>query len=139
MISILQINIGNCRAAQDLVRATTDQEKIDVVIISEQYRNTNEDKGWYSDQSRLSAVEIVNKEISIDEAGPCERGFKWVQIKGIRIYSCYCSPNTGIVNFTDFVMRLENSIRTSKVPILVAGDFNAHSPSWGSPKRGQKR
>lgn len=77
MISILQINIGNCRATQDLVRTTTDQEKIDVVIISEQYRNTNEDNGWHSDQSGLSAVEMVNKEIPIDEAGPCERGFKY--------------------------------------------------------------
>lgn len=86
----------------------------------------------------FSAVEIVNKEISIDEAGPCERGFKWVQIKGIRIYNCYCSPNTGIVNFTDFVTRLENSIRTSKVPTLVAGDFNAHFPSWGSPKEDKR-
>lgn len=63
-----------------------------------------------------------------------ERGLKWVQIKGIRIYSCYCSPNTGIVNFTDFVTKLENSIRTSKVPTLVVRDFNAHSPSWGTPK-----
>lgn len=74
-------------------------------------------------------MEIVNEKISIDKAGPCERSFKYVQIRGIRIYSSYCSPNSGTVEYTDFVMRLENSIRTSKVLTLVTGDFNAHSPS----------
>jgi len=113
-------------------------KKKKVVIISEQYRNTNEDEGWYSDQSGLSAVKIVNKKISIDEDRTCERGFNWIQIKGIKIYSRYCSINSGTVEYLDFVIRLENRIRTSKVPTFVAWDFNSHFSSWGSPKENKR-
>lgn len=95
--------------------------------------NRNENDGWFSDQGGLSAVVIVNNQITVDQVEPKERGFIWLQIGGIRIYSCYCSPNFGTTAYTDFLRRLEVSIRATRAPFLVAGDFNAHSPNWGSP------
>lgn len=50
------------------------------------------------------------------------------------MYSCYCTPNTGIIAFTNFLQRLERSILATDGPTIVMGDFNAHSPCWGSPR-----
>jgi len=38
-----------------------------------------------------------------------------------------------MAEFEDFLNRLEASVRESEVPVLVAGDFNSKSGSWGSP------
>lgn len=51
MINILQINVGVGRAAQDLALATANNSGIDIVILSEQYRNKEEEDGWYSEQT----------------------------------------------------------------------------------------
>lgn len=59
---------------------------------------------------------------------------------GIRIYSCYWSPNSTLQDYLDFLARLQESIKTAKTQVLVTGDFNAHHTDWGSKtcnKRGE--
>lgn len=139
MTKLIQINVGGGRAAQDLAYATANQLKIDIMMISEQYNNEHD--RTYSDLGNRAAISVVNNKISIDEIGPEEFGFRWIGVSGKRLYSCYCSPNTGIAAYTDFLSRLELSIRGSTMPVVVSGDFNAHSPLWGSPsedKRGEQ-
>lgn len=41
--------------------------------------------------------------------------------------------------YTDFLNRLENSVRGATGPVVIAGDFNAHSTMWGSPKEDAER
>jgi len=51
------------------------------------------------------------------------------------MYSCYCTPNCSIQEYDIFLGGLEHSIsHQPRVPanLVVAGDFNAHSPEWGS-------
>jgi len=55
-LKILQVNIGNCKAAQDLERVTAIHEDTHVLITSEQYKN--EEGNWYSDAGKLAAVSI---------------------------------------------------------------------------------
>ncbi|KAL4082648.1 hypothetical protein QTP88_029709 [Uroleucon formosanum] len=62
------------------------------------------------------------------------QGFRWVEVQGLRVYSCYWSPNCSIDEYKDFLLRLELSIRNSLIPVVVAGDFNAKSRAWGSPR-----
>lgn len=50
------------------------------------------------------------------------------------MYSCYWSPNCSIIEYKDFLLQLELSIRNSLIPVVVAGDFNAKSRAWGSPR-----
>ncbi|VVC26366.1 Endonuclease/exonuclease/phosphatase [Cinara cedri] len=38
----------------------------------------------------------------------------------------------------EFLDALETSVRTSTVPVLVSGDFNAHSSVWGSPREDRR-
>jgi len=132
MISFLQINVGVCRSSQGLMLHTARECGADVVLVSEQYRNAEEETGWYSDASNRSAV-FVSSNIAVDVVGPLDTGFRWVQISGIRIYSVYYSPNASIADYNLFLSRLESSVRSADGPVLVAGDFNAKRPEWGSP------
>ncbi|KZC07263.1 hypothetical protein WN55_07674 [Dufourea novaeangliae] len=43
-IKILQINLNRCRLAQDIMDRTTDEEEIDVVIVSEPYKTPS---NWF--------------------------------------------------------------------------------------------
>ncbi|KAE9528675.1 hypothetical protein AGLY_012250 [Aphis glycines] len=36
--------------------------------------------------------------------------------------------------FSDFLLQLERSVRTSPVPVVIAGDFNAKSRTWRNPR-----
>ena len=42
MAKVLQINLNHCAVAQDLLSQLIQEEKADIVIISEQYRNLSE-------------------------------------------------------------------------------------------------
>jgi hypothetical protein len=119
------------------MRQTTVEENADVVIISEQYRDYTEENGWFADSGGRAAV-YVDRNIAVDEIGPKELGFRWVVIRGIRVYSCYWSPNLPFSQFEDFATRLEISVRGSTLPVIVAGDFNAKSQEWGSPMEDRK-
>lgn len=50
----------------------------------------------------------------------------------MRLYTCYWSPNTLLSEFHDFLARLESSIRTTSLGVLIASYFNAEHSNWGS-------
>jgi len=106
--------------------------------MSEQNRSGVEADGWFPDSHYRSSI-VVRGNIPINQTGPQESGFRWTEVPGLRVYSCYWSPNCSIAEYEDFILRLERSVRTSALPCVVAGDFNAKSRLWGSPtedKRG---
>jgi len=43
-----------------------------------------------------------------------------------------------LAEFKDFLLRLERSIRTSSLSVIAAGDFNAKSRTWGSPREDER-
>lgn len=69
----------------------------------------------------------------MEEIGPLEAGFRWVQVGGTRVYSIYYSPNVTLAEYNLILYKLEDSIRRTNVPVLAAGDFNAKWPEWGAP------
>lgn len=56
MTHVLQINVGVCRAAQDLTLATAPNLDIDVLVMSEPYRCGLEADGWFSDTGGKAAI-----------------------------------------------------------------------------------
>jgi len=52
----------------------------------------------------------------------------------VRVSSCYYSPSKRhtIEDYKDYLSQLEESVRQGLTEVIVAGDFNAHSPRWGS-------
>lgn len=91
MIRILQINVGMGRASQGLTKQVAEEINADVMVISEPNRNEGEDNAWYPDSTDRAAVAVTDR-IPVENPGQPERGFRWVKLSGIRIYSCYWPP-----------------------------------------------
>lgn len=104
------------------------EKSADFQIVSE---FNKADPSWYVDSNNKAAIVNVNS-ATITSPGASEAGFRWIASAGMRIYSCYWSPNTSISDYRDFLFRLERSIRTATGEILLAGDFNAKHSDWGS-------
>lgn len=67
------------------------------------------------------------------------RGYCSMQVDDTLIYSCYCTPNCSIGEFSEFLAGLEGDVRGRQAAnVLVVGDFNARSREWAS-RVGDKR
>lgn len=77
MIRVLQVNVGVCKAAQDLALASAAEKDIDVIAFSEQYRDRGEENGWYADASGRAAIVIMSAQ-HIQIVGPRQQGFRWI-------------------------------------------------------------
>jgi len=129
MIHVLQINVGVCRAAQDLALATASSMGIDVLVVSEPYHCGLESEGWYSYIGGKAAIVVFNPGLQIQAIGPKDNvNFRWVKVEDATVYACYWSHNTVYTLFIDFLDRLEGSIRQQVGTVIAAGDFNAKSP-----------
>lgn len=138
MLNLLQINIGECRVAHDLMMATATQIGIDIALVSEPNKALCEGlEGCFLDQNHRAAIVVTNRNLLITEVGPADNaGFRWVKVGEVRIYSVYWRPTkTGedLNRYVDFLDRLETSVRSAEGPVVIAGDFNAKSPEWGAP------
>ncbi|KAL4100909.1 hypothetical protein QTP88_020934 [Uroleucon formosanum] len=97
-----------------------------------QYKNKTQENGWYKDSSGKAAVAVINEDLPILAAGSTnDNGFRWVEVRDLRIYACYWSPNKDTESFQRFLDCLEASVRSSMLPVIIAGDFNAKSGEWG--------
>lgn len=73
--------------------------------------------------------------ISLISGFPCLAFFASMRFSGLSVYTCYWSPGGSIDLFERFLAGLETNMRTRLCPnvsLIVAGDFNARSPLWGS-------
>lgn len=135
MTKILQINLRGSRVAQDWAYNTAKNRGANILILSEYYNCNGTD--CYSDTDKRASIELVSS-LSIQDLGREESGFRWIKIGGIRIYSCYWSPNTDIKQYEHFILRLELSVRGGRGEVIIAGDFNAHHTEWGCPKNNRR-
>jgi hypothetical protein len=131
-LKVLQINLGHCQAAQDLMFQVAREKCADLVLVSEQYRDCP--SHWCCDDAGTAAIYLppaTGARIT-GRAGAGCRGWTWVEVSGCRIYSCYFSPNTPTQQYEDDLQALEDDVRTANLPVLLAGDFNAWATDWGS-------
>lgn len=121
--------------SQGLMKEMTEQIKADVMVVNEQNRNEREENAWYSVSTGRVAVAMTDG-ASTDNPGQPKKGFRWVKLSGICLYSCYLLPHSSlsIIEFTDFIDRLETSINGSTILVIAAGNFNAKSGVWNSGK-----
>lgn len=129
-LRLKQINLGRGREAQDLMMSSGYQKKIDILIISEQYRRTD-NCAWFQDKLGKAAICVLNSNIIVKKVNEELEYFVVTQTKGLRIYSCYFSPSVEISEFITALDKLAADIRKSDTPVLIGGDFNAKSPEWG--------
>ena len=131
MIRFLQINLNRCRTAQDLLWQHLREERVDVAVISEQYRDPSPSVGWSPDAAGDAAVWTADGSAEMRRR---ETSFVAVRWRGIVVFSVYISPNITTEEFLVTLDRLEHAVRGEArggQQVLVAGDFNARSAEWG--------
>ncbi|XP_043469805.1 uncharacterized protein LOC122503366 [Leptopilina heterotoma] len=116
---------------------TARQRKADILIFSEQCRKP-EFSVWFQDASGRSGIQVCNPDIVIGDFLETDKGFVWVEVAGVRIYSCYFSPNDPLKKFDAEIRSLEESIRAFDGDVLIAGDFNSKSPEWGETRQDRR-
>lgn len=131
-MKILQINLNRSRSAHDLALVTAKELNTDILIISEPNRKAiNEKRGWISDDETDAAIKVLNAELIIEEQGK-GLGFSYISMPDLIIYSCYMSPNRDIEEFEETLNQIEQQLRRNRKKTIIAGDFNAKSPLWGT-------
>lgn len=133
-IRVLQINSGRSTTSHDLMEVTASSLKCDIAIMSEPNINTIKGEGpWVTDKKYDTALIIFNKKLRVGRKKR-RRGYCWINIGEYRIVACYISPNCGIDAFEGYLQDIEEDLKRTKRHIILAGDFNAKSPEWGSRK-----
>lgn len=117
--------------AHDLLWETASKYKTRLIIIRETIKRIASNKPWFLDTNLDAGVIVIDPKLKVNKTGKRE-GFVWESINDI-IFSCYTSPNISLEQYTKFLDMLVSKIRISVKEVIVAGDFNAKSPEWGSP------
>ena len=139
-LRIAQINLNRCRLAQDLMEHTMSELAVDVVIISEPYR---QQKYWFNDASGDAAIWVTgfNGHFPTMWRPVVANGVAAVSWEGKVLISCYCSPKTKLPEFGSFLDTIEGILvekRAAGIGAVLAGDWNARSPAWGGCRLDRK-
>ncbi|XP_046424562.1 uncharacterized protein LOC124181884 [Neodiprion fabricii] len=127
------VNLNRSRAAQDLLTQTAAAHGAEILIVSEP-SSTGKQGNWAVDTRGDAAILGTKRLAGNLEPGGKGAGYVWARVSGLTIFSCYYSPNEAIEEFERQLDDLEGAVRAVGTKTLVAGDFNAKSPNWGSSK-----
>ncbi|XP_076383563.1 uncharacterized protein LOC143260824 [Megalopta genalis] len=111
-LNILQINLNHCRLAHNLLQQNAVDWEIDAAI-------------WITERAamRLAPIQLL---ASAD-------GYVAVRISDITVVNCYSSPNIRLDAFVTHLQHLDDLMGIlDHNHTIVAGNFNAKSPAWGS-------
>ncbi|XP_033229068.1 uncharacterized protein LOC117180687 [Belonocnema kinseyi] len=133
MARFLQANMHRSEEANDLLDQIVPEKKINLLIISEQYRN-RDSPTWYSDNRGPAPIWVRNS-IGIPVEDHSSRdGYGWIRIKGVTYVSCYLTPNKSIQDFQEKLDLLEDTLQEAGGRIMTAGDLNPRAVEWGMRK-----
>ena len=59
-------------------------------------------------------------------------GFTWIQIKNIKIVSCYLTPSDNIENFIEKLNNIEDNFTNSTETLIIGNELNSSAFEWGS-------
>lgn len=116
--------------AQDLLTKIADERNVEVLIISEQYRNKTV-TGWYSNTSGTSAIWVRGDSRTRIQGSGAGDDFVWVRVDYLTYVSVYLSPNCTAEEFQIKIETLEDALRELPGDLIVAGDLNARAIEWG--------
>ena len=105
--------------------------KIDVAILSEQYKNIEDSCGWLTDISGKAAIWICGKLFIQETPQIQQQGFTWVKVQDLYIFSVYAPPSESQNESENMLVRLVRELQ-GRQPAILAGDFNAWATEWGS-------
>lgn len=129
MVKCLQINLNKSRSAHDLLMHHILELNIDLCAVSEPSWIGNPQE-WFSSIDGNSVIfakptskaQIIKRRF-IGVAATCE---------DFTLISACISPNVTLPIFISFLEKIKSIITQLNGPIILCGDFNAHSRHWGS-------
>lgn len=128
---ILQINCNRSNPAQQLALETARSIGATIIIVSEPNKCIiSGRKDWFYDEEQKTAIKLIDTSVPIKRQGQ-GLGFTYLSIKDLVIFSCYSSGNDDIESLEETLSEVGNLLRTTAKKAIIAGDFNAKSPSWG--------
>ena len=71
----------------------------------------SENSAWYQDASRRAGILVSNPDLGVGDFLETDAGFVWVEVAGVRVYSCYLSPGDPFDVFETQIFLLEESLR----------------------------
>ncbi|XP_070071105.1 uncharacterized protein [Drosophila takahashii] len=130
MVKFLQFNLSHCRAAQDLLAQSVIEQQADLAILSDPYKAKHECVWQHSTDGRAAIWSCGQPPGHLSQRAS-RAGYTRAMISGITIYSCYIAPSVRINEFRAIMQEIVDDAR-GRSSILIAGDFNAWSTTWGS-------
>lgn len=132
MIRLLQANLNNCRAAQDLLMQTEREHRIDISLISEPHRIPS-DSTWVASTNGTAAIHWNVNDLPCTEVLKKQGHFSVaMQRNDLIVMSCYISPNVDDRVYEEFLDELDDSVmEVAGHDIVIGGDFNSKSVLWG--------
>lgn len=130
MINCLQINLNRSRSAQDLLMQHILELNIDLCAIMEPSWIGNSQE-WFSSNDGNA---LIFAKTNLKSRITSRRSIVAVTCQGFTLISAYVSPNLTLPLFISFLEEIKSLIIQVRSPIILCGDFNAHSSFWGSTR-----
>ncbi|XP_041632160.2 uncharacterized protein [Drosophila kikkawai] len=124
------------KAAQDLLSQTAIEQRIDIAILSEPYKAKPEGV-WQQSADGGSAIWSCGQPPEHLSQRASRPGYARAKCQATTIYSCYLPPSMHIDAFKDVIQEIAQDAR-GRSPVIIAGDFNAWSTTWGSTATTQR-
>ena len=105
-LKFLQLKLKRGKGAQDLLMQTAWEREADVLLISEQCK-WSENSAWFQNASRRAAILVCSPDLSVGDFLESDAGFVWLEVAGVRVYSCFFSPGDPFEVFETQILLLE--------------------------------
>ena len=137
MAEVVQINLNHCTVIHDLLPKLIREEKVDIVIISEQLRDQN-DPNWLRDSTNTADIWVCRELHISKKMDVLLPKLTCLEVASIRLYSCYLLPSDSIEEFEKCLDAIVASAKNFTLPVVIAGDFNAWAIEWESRKMNRR-
>lgn len=129
IIRLLQCNLNDSWAAQDILRQEIVDRRIGICAIAEPRTVPENDMLWFASGDGKSAINWRPEELP-NSCSLLFRGNSFVSVKcgDLHVYMCYVSPSVNLGVFLEFLNELGDALIQTRGKTLVCGDFNSKSP-----------
>ena len=134
-ISILYCNLNRSKEAHALIETEKNRMSADVVCCTEPNWTTARNHKWISDNRNDTAISRVGRANSLVGTG---EGFCWIDLDVITLYCTYVSPNVDTNTLKAHLNIVSNVFTGRGRPVVIVGDFNSKSRTWGSARDDSK-
>ncbi|XP_011859291.1 PREDICTED: uncharacterized protein LOC105556790 [Vollenhovia emeryi] len=138
---LTQANVNRSPRAQDLLMQDIRESGHSLAVITEPGRVPQDHPEWLGARLERTAAICWRSWQGSPTMTALERGDRHVAVRWgpIVVVGVYLRPDKSLSLYEDWLADVEQTVRRfGREPVLVAGDFNAHSVAWGSRRTNNK-